>query len=339
MILPHRTMLYLFLWLITISSHCRGNEFQPCYDSNNLPQRCEPLSATFSLYQVPTVNSTCGTPPTTFCRRSYSIISESITDVDCSYTCDAGDSVNSHGPEKITDFSDGETWWQSESGIHSPQTVSIQIDLEIPVQVESILMNFISFKPDGLYILRSQDYGNNFEPFNYFAFDCLSKYMIDPNVQLIESTETQALCQQITNPAPGQVTFVPTLNRPSGNDSLPGFSQSLHEFSTVTNIRVILDGHYLFTEQVNVMLNESDYYYAIEDLSIVGKCQCNGHADVCTNENSNGWACECQHNTAGSMCERCLDLYNDLQWDVAIGDGAFECKSKSTLKKTLIAIV
>ncbi len=315
-------MLYLFLWLITISYHCRGNEFESCYDSENRPQRCEPLPATFSLNQLPIVNSTCGTPPNTFCKATYSISSASITNEECELTCDATNPDNSHGPEKMTDFSDGVTWWQSENGIHTPQTVSIQIDLETHVQVESILIDYKSFKPNGSYILRSEDNGNSFEPFNYFAFDCLNKYMIDPNLQ----AETQTLCQEFTNPAPGQVIFVPTLNRPSGNDSAPGFSKTFYEFSTATNIRLILDGHYM-----SDTLNESYYYYAIEDLSIVGKCQCNGHANTCTKETNDEWICGCQHNTAGAMCETCQDLYNDLKWDVAIGTQPFECKSKSII--------
>ena len=36
--------------------------------------------------------------------------------------------------------------------------------------------------------------------------------------------------------------------------------------------------------------------------------------------------CECQHNTAGSNCERCKDFYNDLPWKPAIPSEVNACE-------------
>ena len=325
--MPHRTVLVVLIWMSVLACYCLGkeekNEFPTCYINDTIPQRCEPPPETFSLNVVPTVNSTCGNPPVDFCTRKYSLTTGEVSIDEC-YTCDSSDPENSHGPELMTDFfSKGtETWWQSESGILRPEAVSIQIDLGTEVQVESILFQFISLKPDAFYILRSDDNGNTFEPFNYFARNCLEQYGINPEVHLDPHNETQALCQRISNPRPGQVTFVPSINRPSGNDSIPGYSSALYDFSTVTNIRVILDGHHMFDS-----LNQSDYYYAIEDFSVVGRCQCNGHASECIRQ-GNERTCVCQHNTNGSRCERCKDFYNDLGWNIANGGEPFECKRK-----------
>lgn len=317
-----RTILYLLgLLVIARVSHCQEEvSLQFCYDSNDVAQRCEPSVDTFSFKKVPTltpIDSTCGNPPEDFCMLTY--IDEDTISKMCGFVCDSSSPENSHEPEKMTDFSDGTTWWQSRSGI---QNISIQIDLGTEVQVKSILITFKSIIPDAFYILRSTDNGNSFEPYNYFASDCM-KYGINPNVELVAETETQILCQTLDDPTPDVVTFVPILNRPSANDSTPGFSKSLYSFMTLTSVQVVLNGHRQFDS-----LNESDYYYAIEDLSVVGSCHCNGHASTC-NEVSGEYICKCEHNTAGSRCERCKDLFNDLEWDIAIGNPAFECKSKN----------
>lgn len=316
MLLPLRRLLILGIILVTLhSSHCQS---QPCYNGS-IPLRCEPLPETFSLRKLPIVNSTCGDPPNPYSLGTYISTTQKIVlmNPDTCCICNSSDPDNAHGPEMMTDFSDGiETWWQSESDV-SP--VSIQIDLGTQVQVGAILFNFISFKPKGFYIERSSDNGETFEPFHYLAHDCQEMYMIDPEKQLTSDTETDMLCQRLFS-NPGGVSFVPSLNRPSTNDSVPGLSRELYDFITVTNIRVILDGHQFAQENIT--------FYALEDLSVVGKCQCNGHASNCSTAIENDTVCECEHNTAGNNCERCKDLYNDLQWDIATGFEPFECKSK-----------
>lgn len=328
LLLPLHGLLFSGLILLFIhSSHCQS---QPCYNGS-IPLRCEPLPITFSLRKVPIVNSTCGDPPSPYSLGTYMSTEKEFDfmNLNTCCICNSSDPDNAHYPELMTDFSDGiETWWQSENDV-SP--VSIEIDLGTEVQVHAILFNFISFKPNGFYIEKSSDNGKTFEPFHYFAHDCLEMYMIDPEKQLTEDTELDLLCQRLF-PNPGGVNFVPSLNRPSTNDSVPGFSRDLYDFMTITNIRVILDEHRFKRENIT--------FFALEDLSVVGKCQCNGHASNCSIENNGTTTiCGCEHNTAGNNCERCLDQYNDLQWDIATGFEPFECKSKKFIVLTIIVAV
>ena len=58
------------------------------------------------------------------------------------------------------------------------------------------------------------------------------------------------------------------------------------------------------------------YYYAIKEISIGGRCVCNGHAYICppTEPNSQVLQCECQHRTKGQNCEECQDGFTQKKW-------------------------
>lgn len=69
-----------------------------------------------------------------------------------------------------------------------------------------------------------------------------------------------------------------------------------------------------------------------------GSCACYGHANRCVPQegveskpNMVNGKCECTHHTKGLNCEKCEDLYNDLEWKPAIGRQTNACKSKFCL--------
>ena len=213
--------------------------------------------------------------------------------------------MDSHGPDQMTD-GDQATWWQSESGVDS---VSIEIALDFPVQIEIVEFSFESFIPNAFYIEKSTDNGVTFEPFHYMAVDCMAKYMIAPDIE----NETGILCFEYGDDYRHVQSFVSRNHRPK--EQL--LTNDFYNFVTITNVRVILDEHYYF-------INQSDYYYALKRLSVNGRCQCNGHALSCVRSTG---ICDCSHNTMGDSCGQCLDLYNDLRWDMATNSQPFECKS------------
>ena len=299
-------------------SRSQEEEFLQCYDGSGNPLRCEPPARSFSLGRTPDVNSTCGDPPESFCETSVILNQLSNT---CGFVCNASDPANAHPPELMTDFFPHmtPTWWQSKNGIHRPNTVEIRISLGVRVQLQAVVFYFRSPIPDSFYILKSTDFGNASEPYHYFSRDCLGRYMINPDAGVTVDNETDVLCQNIISPAPGQIGFVPTLDRPSANDSIPGLSNALYQFISATNIAIVLDGHHVVEG-----LDNSSYHYAIRDINVVGKCDCNGHASAC--RSNSALACVCEHNTTGANCERCKDTHNDLPWQITNGDGPFECK-------------
>lgn len=315
MIIRRLVLLFLcfsLLWSTGCSTEPPA-DFSSCY-VHGVPTRCEPGPETFSLDIIPIVNSTCNDPPVEYCRRSGDGI-----DLICGQFCGTGD----HPPEHMTDFFSPHlsdiTWWQSASNL--TQSVVIIIPLHTLVQVQAIRFEFMSFKPHSFYIRKKSSIGSPYTPYHYLSTDCLHRYGINPNPDLVPSNETAILCQQFTNSLPGQISFVPTLDRPSINDYVPGLSRQLYDFATATHIEITLDGYSL--EATNI----SELYYALEDVSVVGKCQCNGHANTCITE-SNGRRCVCQHNTTGDNCEQCADMYIDVPWDISNGGAPFECICK-----------
>jgi len=68
-------------------------------------------------------------------------------------------------------------------------------------------------------------------------------------------------------------------------------------------------------------------FYAINDVTIGGRCKCNGHASTCSMKNGR-LQCDCKHNTAGVNCERCKAFHFDRPWKRATKTNANACVGK-----------
>ena len=290
-----------------------------CY-INGVPTRCEPVRMSFSLGQVANSSSTCGEIPSSFCSRSISLGSVLS---DCNgEICNAADPNNAHSVGFLTDFPLNELWWQSENSLRVNDRVVIDIPLLTLAEIAFISFDFHSIKPAAFHLERSTDYGSTYTPYHYFAISCEDQF---PQAELTVTTDASVLCQTIQDLSPGSISFFPAIDRPSANDSIPGYSESLYEFTTATNIRVVLDQHHAF----ELAEDDPGYYYALDDINIIGSCQCFGHASQCIIDSRTGaYECVCAHQTGGSYCEHCQDFYNDLPWQRADGSEAFECKSE-----------
>ena len=100
------------------------------------------------------------------------------------------------------------------------------------------------------------------------------------------------------------------------------------------------------TSKVNTYghdLKEYYLYYGLSDLSIGGRCKCNGHGQRCVPVKQAASAtstlpygskqmCECRHNTEGMDCERCKPFYYDRPWARATLYNANECIGKTRIK-------
>ncbi|VEL14723.1 unnamed protein product [Protopolystoma xenopodis] len=92
-------------------------------------------------------------------------------------------------------------------------------------------------------------------------------------------------------------------------------------------------------DAMDAELNDDVVHFGFSDLSIGGRCKCNGHASRCVRDRlvettPDGlervtWGqlrCDCQHNTQGVDCEACAPGYLDSPWARATTESAQECK-------------
>ncbi|CAG0895294.1 unnamed protein product [Cyprideis torosa] len=73
------------------------------------------------------------------------------------------------------------------------------------------------------------------------------------------------------------------------------------------------------------------YFYAISEISIGGRCKCNGHADECEmlpDPDTGDWklSCLCEHNTMGRDCEQCKPFHRNQPWRRANKESAHACE-------------
>lgn len=68
------------------------------------------------------------------------------------------------------------------------------------------------------------------------------------------------------------------------------------------------------------------FNYAMSDLTVGGRCKCNGHASRCIHSKEGKLQCDCRHNTAGRDCEKCATLHYDRPWARATQSDANPCQ-------------
>lgn len=306
----------------------------PCYNEiTKAPLRCMPSFGNAAFGKTVISNNTCGTPPSEFCVQTGVTSPTKECEI-----CDATEDRYSHPASYITDIKDDQnrTWWQSETLLDNPdKPVTITLDLMKSFDVSYIRIRFRSPRPESMAIYKrtSTDPNAPWIPYQYFSASCEKTYKVKTND--IAITNQQVLCSnEFSSISPltgGNVAFTTLQGRP---DNL-NFDNSpeLQDWVTASSIRIDLDRMNTFGDEVfgdsNVLRS---YYFAIIDLTIGGRCKCNGHAAMCTKKQDTSGrlelSCICDHRTMGVDCEKCELLYNNRPWARATEDSANECISK-----------
>ncbi|XP_062872234.1 laminin subunit alpha-5 [Trichomycterus rosablanca] len=253
-------------------------------------------------------------------------------------TCDTADSNRAH---PISNAIDGtERWWQSPPLSRSSEynQVNVTLDLGQLFHVAYVLIKFANSPRPDLWVLeRSIDFGITYKPWQFFASskrDCIERFgqrtieRINHDNDVICTTEYSRIVPlengeivvSLVNGRPGAMNF--------------SYSPDLREFTKATNIRLrflrtnTLLGH-LMGKALKDPTVTRRYYYSIKDISIGGRCVCNGHAEACNAKDPNDpfkLQCDCQHNTCGPSCDTCCLGFNQLPWKPATTYSANECE-------------
>ncbi|XP_034151886.1 laminin subunit alpha-5 isoform X3 [Esox lucius] len=253
-------------------------------------------------------------------------------------TCAMGDRGRAH---PITNAIDGtERWWQSPPLSRSTEfnEVNVTLDLGQLFHVAYVLIKFANSPRPDLWVLeRSTNFGESYQPWQFFASskrDCIERF----GRQTIEriTHDNDVICtteySRIVPLENGEVVVSLVNGRPGAMNF--SYSPVLRDFTKATNIRLrflrtnTLLGH-LMGKALRDPTVTRRYYYSIKDISIGGRCVCNGHAEVCDPRDPNDpyrLHCDCQHNTCGTSCEKCCPGFNQLPWKPATTYNANVCE-------------
>jgi hypothetical protein len=265
-------------------------------------------------------DDTCGTPPEMYFDPQDNV----------NKTCNASDvsGPTAHPPGNIID-NDPDTWWQSKKGV---QTVQFEMNLTQTFEVTFFLFAFgNSYRPRGISIEKSIDYGVNYDPLEYIvlspATDCQELFGVDAKEFYPPgSNDPQiVLCREFfgdPQATSGDSLTVRLLRDPADQER-PGqdpLTPELLEFRRANYIRVTMKGFQQIANDSNAD------FFTVAELKVNGRCVCNGHGVDCMIDPDLGnYTCGCADNTCGSRCERCCPLFNQQPYEVAVAS-VFVCE-------------
>ncbi|XP_070762485.1 usherin [Enoplosus armatus] len=231
--------------------------------------------------------------------------------------------LNAHPLSYINDQDMGTTWLSKTMTTQElDEGVTVTVDLANgQYQVFYVIVQFGGLLPESVLIQRRRldltelEGGSTTEQpwldWQYMARNC-SVFEMQNNGPLVRPDSVN--CLQLPSDMPysgGNIMFsllTPEPNpRPGYNDfyNTPALQKMVH----ASQVRIHLSGQY-HTRAAGV--NQRHRYYAINEITISGRCECHGHADHCdTSLTSYRCLCLPESHTEGNNCQRCAALYND----------------------------
>uniref|UniRef100_A0A8C9T8A9 Netrin-G2 n=1 Tax=Scleropages formosus TaxID=113540 RepID=A0A8C9T8A9_SCLFO len=290
---------------------------------------CQPSSMPtkeFMQIKVEPPGITCGNPPERFCTLENPYL--------CSDECDASNPDLAHPPQLMQDRERGGplTYWQTITWRRYPEPLLANVTLSWNKSLEvtdDIQVTFEYGRPTAMVLDKSLDYGRTWQPYQFYADDCMDAFAMPPKAveELSASNATRVICTERYSRWVGSrndksVRFEvrarfaifagPRLLDMDNLYALMESAKGLRDFFTFTNLRLrllrpALGGTYVQRE------NLDKYFYAISNIEVPARCKCNLHADKCTFRDGN-LECQCDHNTAGQDCNRCKSGFQAKPW-------------------------
>ncbi|XP_036000116.1 mucin-5AC isoform X1 [Fundulus heteroclitus] len=280
----------------------------------------------FMQIRVDPPGITCGNPPERFCTLENPYL--------CSDECDASSPDLSHPPQLMGDRERGGliTYWQTITWSRYPEpllaniTLSWNKSLEV---VDDIIITFEYGRPTSMVLEKSMDKGATWQPYQYYADDCLEAFGMSPKQvsDLAPTNLTRVICTEKYSRWVGakeekNVVFEvrarfgvfagPKLINMDALYIRMETMKGLRDFFTFSNLRLrllrpALGGTYVQRE------NLLKYFYAISNIDVPARCKCNLHASKCVLRDAT-LQCECEHNTGGQDCQRCRGGFRSRSW-------------------------
>ncbi|XP_061787831.1 uncharacterized protein ntng2b isoform X3 [Nerophis lumbriciformis] len=290
---------------------------------------CQPKAAAMKDHmriKVDPPGITCGNPPERFCTLENPYL--------CSDECDASNPDLAHPPQLMQDRERNGliTYWQTVTWRRHPEPLLANISMSWNKSLElsdDIQVTFEYGRPTIMVLDKSMDHGRSWQPYQYFADDCLDTFNMPPKRvrDLSPANVTRVICTEqysrwVGSKNDKNVKFEVRARfavfagpRLQNMDSLYTRMESmkgLRDFFTFTNLRLrllrpALGGTYVQRD------NLLKYFYAISNIEVPARCKCNLHASQCLLQDGN-LQCQCEHNTTGQDCQRCKKGFKAKSW-------------------------
>uniref|UniRef100_A0A671N6L2 Netrin-G2-like n=1 Tax=Sinocyclocheilus anshuiensis TaxID=1608454 RepID=A0A671N6L2_9TELE len=290
---------------------------------------CQPKPRSMKEYmqiRVEPPDITCGNPPERFCTLENPYL--------CSDECDASTKELAHPPELMQDRERTGliTYWQTVTWSRFPEPLQANISLSWNKSLEltdDIQITFEYGRPTIMVLDKSLNYGRTWQPYQYYADDCMDGFgMLPKRVQDLSATNvTRVICTEqysrwVGSKNEKNVRFevqerfaIFSGTKLQNMDNLYTRMESmkgLRDFFTFTNLRLrllrpALGGTYVQRD------NLLKYFYAISNIDIPARCKCNLHAGQCSLRDGS-FQCDCEHNTTGQDCSACERGFKAKSW-------------------------
>nr|XP_054586280.1 uncharacterized protein LOC107386303 isoform X1 [Nothobranchius furzeri]XP_054586281.1 uncharacterized protein LOC107386303 isoform X1 [Nothobranchius furzeri]XP_054586282.1 uncharacterized protein LOC107386303 isoform X1 [Nothobranchius furzeri] len=327
---------FLLVLLLPMCWSQTDNPFEKCSSSLSSeegvgwqPYACQPPSANmkeFMQIRVDPPGITCGNPPERFCTLENPYL--------CSDECDASSPDLSHPPQLMGDRERSGliTYWQTVTWSRYPEpllaniTLSWNKSLEV---VDDVVITFEYGRPTSMVLEKSVDKGATWQPYQYYADDCLEAFGMSPKQvsDLAPANLTRVICTENYSRWVGakekkDVVFEvrarfgvfagPKLINMDALYTRMETMKGLRDFFTFTNLRLrllrpALGGTYVQRD------NLLKYFYAVSNIEVPARCKCNQHASRCVLRDAT-LQCDCEHNTTGQDCQLCRGGFRSRSW-------------------------
>ncbi|CAD5229335.1 unnamed protein product [Bursaphelenchus okinawaensis] len=301
-----------------------------CYDeTSGEPQRCVADFTNVACSNVPEVTNTCSN--TEFClqKGNERFAFANLASSGCGI-CNR----HEHGPDKLTDPNGNQTWWQSDTmmeGIQYPTSVNITFNFGKTYDVNYVQVSFITSRPQSYAIYKKRRPTDDWIPWQYYSGSCRETYKLNNRVPVLPGKEAVAICTDEfsdISPTNGDKVAFGTLNYRPSHEEKNVQPKQLQEWTAASDVMIVLNRLNTYgDEKYGDPRVLKSYFYAINDIAIGARCSCNGHANLCVPSSGGIYkeACQCEHNTTGVDCEKCLPMYQDRPWRPADTQDANEC--------------
>jgi len=233
---------------------------------------------------------------------------------------------------------DSSTYWVSASGIYLDGGFSLFLDFKNGVyDVFEIAIEFYGPFPKSIRLLKSISHKDEkFDDVQFYSRNCQSDYMMSPNKFFSSSKETTCIgLPNLTSAPTRNGTVLWSALRTASSTQRDKLSSgkyrsgpSFENFIKADKIQILMTSQYFTLDYGRDEVNLAHRHYSIREISVLGRCICNGHADDCDTEVRPHYKCKCsaESNTEGHQCERCKAMYNDKPYRSSNSTATYNCR-------------